>query len=29
MVIGNTNHTGTADLFIEITNIFNFDISFL
>lgn len=27
--IGNTNHTGTADLFIEITNIFNFDVSFL
>ena len=27
--IGNTNHTGTADLFIEVTNIFNFNVSFL
>jgi len=27
--VGNTNHTGTADLFMEITNIFNFNVSFL
>ena len=27
--VGNTNHTGTAELQIEVTNIFNFDVSFL
>jgi len=27
--IGNTNHTATADLFIEVTNIFDFNVSFL
>jgi putative salt-induced outer membrane protein YdiY len=27
--VGNTNHTGTAELLIEVTNTFNFDVSFL
>ena len=27
--VGNTNHIGSADLFIEVTNIFNFDVRFL